>query len=639
MSTLHESPPFALLMLQEIDGGNGLTITAAQTELLDNSLDAESQFTTCVTTRLSSATQKCYKVDFDHGEGVADLGSLLGLSSEVKKKGVGKRGLKNKGHRSALCRFKPEHITYMSKVAGSKPTFLEFELGKMFTDWKQTEKGSRNYRDVDHRAYMQSTRSCTDDIRSRLEDVITLVRDETIKGQLQSILDGKTEHFFLQIMEYSSLPEDLEEELKVCMNSCQLYYYQALRNGKEFNYLPSDGHLVRLCKKDALNPLGDHSKFQRLLSEVEIRVINDGTLLQIKIGVEGITPEDERKTFWLTDSPSLIKDKRCKTILLQSEPTPWADALSSTTITIRTSCISDEEQIVQTTAFKSKKDILRGLYCQFMDRILGLPFFPWAALRNVGGIRAEVHFTDHVAAEKYMAIQCEKHRTDLTNSPRIMLKLFEHLVWKIAEAYSHTGTRTAHSGITEWNLNEAFTVITESADEKKKKAEAEKAAAERAAVERAAAAAAAAAEEAAAEEAAAEEAVAEEAAVEEAVAEEAAGEEAAAEEAVAEEAAAEEAAAEEAAAEEAAEEKPNSDGLHSGTTTKVTEHKRSLTKSRRDVITCVKAFREMWHTDELDEMLKNASTDGEAGLAQHCKNLDAVSEWMRNTKQAAQKKV
>lgn len=603
-------------MLQEIGGANGLTITAAQTELFDNSLDAESQFTTCVTTRLSSATQKCYKVDFDHGEGVADLGSLLNLSSEVKKKSVGKRGLKNKGHRSALGRFNPAHITYVSKVAGSKPTFLEFDLGKMIAAWKQAEKGSRNYRDVDHRAYMQSTRSCTDDIRSRLEDVITLVTDETIKGQLQSILDGKTEHFFIQIMEYSSLPEDLEEELKVCMNSCQLYYYQALRNGKEFNYLPSDGHLVRLCKKDALNPLGDHSKFQRLLSEVEIRVINDGTLLQIKIGVEGITPEDERKTFWLTDSPSLIKDKRCKTILLQSEPTPWADALSSTTITIRTSCISDEEQTVQTTAFKSKKDILRGLYCQFMDRILGLPFFPWAALRNVGGIRAEVHFTDHVAAEKYMAIQCEKHRTDLTNSPRIMLKLFEHLVWKIAEAYSHTGTRTAHSGITEWNLNEAFTVITESADEKKKKAEAEKAAAERAAAERAAAAAA-------------EEAAAEEAAVEEAAAEEAAPEEAAPEEAI----------AEEAAPEVAAEEKPNSDGLHSGTTTKVTEHKRSLTKSRRDVITCVKAFREMWHTDELDEMLKNASTDGEAGLAQHYKNLEAVSEWMRNSKQAAQKKV
>ena len=632
MSTLHESPPFALLMLQEIDGGNGLTITAAQTELFDNSLDAESQFTTCVTTRLSSATQKCYKVDFDHGEGVADLGSLLSLSSEVKKKGVGKRGLKNKGHRSALCRFKPEHITYVSKVAGSKPTFLEFDLGKMIAAWKQAEKGSRNYRDVDHRTYMQSTRSFTDDIRSRLEDVITLVRDETIKGQLQSILDGKTEHFFLQIMEYSSLPEDLEEELKVCIMSCKMYYYQALLDGKEFNYVPSDGSPIRLRKEDALITLGDPTAFPRLLSEVEIREIDGRSFLQVKIGVEGVTPEDERKTFWLTT-------KKVNTQLCLTEPKEWKEGDQVTGFEIRTSCISNAAQDSQKSKMNYDIAALRGLYCQFNDRILGLPFCPWDAPRNLGGIRAEIHFTDHIAAEKYMVIQCEKHRTDLTNAPRIILRLFEHLVGRIAKAYSHTGTRTAHSGITEWNLNEAFTVITESADEKKKKAEAEKAAATAAAAERAAAERAAAAAAAAAEEAAAAAAAAEEAAAEEAAAEEAAPEEAAPEEAAPEEAIAEEAAPEEAAPEVAAEEKPNSDGLHSGTTTKVTEHKRSLTKSRRDVITCVKAFREMWHTDELDEMLKNASRDGEAGLAQHCKNIDAVSEWMRNTKQAAQKKV
>ena len=469
MTTLHESQPFSLLMHQEIKGANGLGITHAQTELFDNSFDAGSQFATCVITKQSPVTKKCYKVDFDHGEGIKDLGALFNLSNEVKKKAIGNRGLKNKGHRSALGRFNPAHITYVSKVAGSKPTFLEFDLGKMIESVDEEMKGSCNYRNVDALSYIQQTRSRTEDIKSRLEDVISLIPDEIIKGQLQSIFDGKTDHFFLQIMEYSSLPERLEDDLKECMTSCKLYYYQALLDGKEFNYLPSDGILVRLCKKDALNPLGDPTKFPRLLSTIDIREIDGGTLLQVKIGVEGVTPENEKKIFWLTDSQSIINDKRSKILLLTSERKSWAKTPSVTMMEIRTSCISKDAQQYQINKLDKLfgVDELRGLYCMYIDRILGIPIWGqssgWGSQRNMGGIRALVNFTDHVAAEKYMSIQCEKHRTNITNVNPVVSKLFDHLIANIAKFHSHYSKPESDLGVKQWNLNTEFYIITEQA--------------------------------------------------------------------------------------------------------------------------------------------------------------------------------
>ena len=204
--SISESQPFSLVFAQEANGSNGLTYTESQTEFIDNAQDAQSSFHMTILTEEHPDTNLCMKADLDFGKGIEDLPHIYGLGKKTQKKENGNRGLKNKGHLAAVGRFQPIRITYYTKCNG-KFLAMDFEVQAMLDAISKTMETDRDYRQVDHRDYMTVHKCWNDDIRKRLNQLISLVEDDSLLCQIAT---NDVDSYFLQIMEYNNDKQNRE---------------------------------------------------------------------------------------------------------------------------------------------------------------------------------------------------------------------------------------------------------------------------------------------------------------------------------------------------------------------------------------------------------------------------------------------
>lgn len=470
MTSVGGSQPVSLLISQEWNGTNGFGFIQAQTEKNDNSFDAQSPFAKTVATVRNETTKLRYTMDLNYGRGLTELPVLYNLGSAVLKKGEGSIGLKNKGHRSYVGRFAPKRITYATRVAGAKdPSFMEFNIGAMMADIKrEMTEGTRDYRKIDHTNYMLLFPCWTRNIENTFKHLSEVVKDAETLAQLEDIKADRVPQFFCTIMEFDEFPDGMEEELFDCMKAFRLFYYQALLDGKSIIYVPSEGAPVRLTKEHAISPLGP-SRCTRLSSELSFRQVEDGLICHMAL-------LGSSRSLWFTDAQSIIKNRTVKlgqTFL--EKPDAWDAATPMTTLTLAATCLSEEEQDEQKKqlgeALGSRFE-LRGLYCKFMSRITGQPIWgskgrgapsncdDWGDARNAGGIRAELTFTDHKAAESLVAIQAEKHRSTLKNMHLVLTRAINALVNPVIKRFSSVSP-CIRTGVATWNTEEMYHRIAE----------------------------------------------------------------------------------------------------------------------------------------------------------------------------------
>jgi hypothetical protein len=270
-------------------------------------------------------------------------------------------------------------------------------------------------------------------------------------------------------MEYNNDKQtEINDEFLKNYKSLNLFYYKSLENKFNIDFQPVSGEKISLTSKDAVNPLGS-SKFARILINGKIiQVDGNKTYLSCELSIEGYSGS---KKFWFVDTP-VDKIKRIR--IVEEEPV-LTNMVEHGDFELRITVISDQETITQKDSTGFGVDELRGLYCLYIDRILGMPYFSklWGAARNAGGIRAELRFNNQSFAENYLLIQSQKHRTNLDNSHRILQGLFKSTIGNIIKKYSNYTTDSS-KGITHWNLNDVYNTILELQPKKEKEKEKEK---------------------------------------------------------------------------------------------------------------------------------------------------------------------
>jgi len=495
MSVIESSQPFALTYLNQNDGANGLGVTEAITEFIDNAEDANSPCFHMATTKLAF-------IMLDLGDGVENLAQLYSLSKEVKKKPKGKRGMKNVGHLSATGRFNPDFATYITRVGNGKPSILECKWGTMRENAIKIRNSGGNMREVDHRTYMSGASCWTDDARDRVKDIISQLPGIPMKRLLEEILENSISHYTLSIFAYAAPQTGLDDELELAIQDCRWIYAEALSKGFEITYQsskmidysktvfggkkkePEIAPLILLKKEDAIQVLGNPSVFRPLAAEVEFRKHPEGTLLKVAF-------KESPYCFWITDIKGLMKHHLQKKDILEKEPSSYWNVAKTISgdgtpaiARISTTIITRAAQGEQVTALErtsiSDADKSRGIYIQYVDRILGAPYWApsgWGAQRNAGGIRCLFEFDEPAIGEEYVKILTEKNRTNCKNSHPLLKELFDIMVNKTMKFKSKVigEDEKRDVGMPVWDVQDFYEVLFEretKAEIQKKKEEA-----------------------------------------------------------------------------------------------------------------------------------------------------------------------
>ena len=454
--SVSESRPFALDFFSQVDGANGLGRDAAQSEFVDNAKDAESSFHWTAVTAVDPETNSYFMIGLDHGTGLYELPQLFGLGEQTLKKSEGKLGLKNTGHMAAIAAFKPDAVYYYSQ--GSCMSFKIKEFSQAYKA-EMSSEGSRDYRkgSLNPTKYMRFNDSPTENDTAVLTKAIASVKTPGLRGLLENIRSKLTPTYLLQIMVFSNDRNDaLAKELWDATNTFRFYYAKALQNGFQIHLEMPTGDAKHLGGENTISPLGSQA-FQRVRFECEVRRANKRILMEITMSTD---PDTEiAPQFWVSGTTSAD--------LTLQKPMSWDSGKSLGNFTIQTTCLSQAEQLEQTRQLVPYTvDNLRGVYCEFMDRILGLPFWDghnYGAAKNAGGVRAVITFEQHAVAEKLLAISSHKHKTNLKESHPVMKDFIKKIVRLVVDNYSYTGLNTAgkgqNPGVATWDVNKCYRQI------------------------------------------------------------------------------------------------------------------------------------------------------------------------------------
>ena len=474
------SSSFSLKIGQAINGGNGYGIVESETEYDDNSWDANSDIICKIATPYNEDYGQSYSIHYDLGKSTSDPRNILGIGSQIKKKIDGDIGIKIMGALSALCRYNPDKFYCFCKVAGDYPKIMEYMFGAHVKEIQRVmDSGSRDYRDVDKWCEETNVISPTQTAFGNnifdhpvIQQVYNTIQNNDIKEEFKRITSGGQDHYTILINVYNSpLPADIPEGIEKTLTLSKMLYSKQLLAGKRIMYLDPSNILDTLTSENAITPLGDATKFARVLCKIGVYELQDGVCFRVNVHTEdsrGISTDS--KQFHITDSQQLIANRSCKVKLITDEVVIPSNAINRGDMTLNNSCLSLAAQDEQTrsleTADLGTRDSLRGLYCDY-NRILGLPFWStgkntWGAVRNAGGIRSILSFTSQWVAENIVCILCEKQRTNLANAHPVLKTLFDVVINKtIIKNYSgSTPTRDTSAGVKDWNLNKLYSQMT-----------------------------------------------------------------------------------------------------------------------------------------------------------------------------------
>ena len=447
-----ESRPFALDFFSQVDGANGLGRDAAQSEFVDNAKDADSTFHWTAITSVDPETNSYFMIGLDHGDGLYELPQLFGLGEQTLKKSEGKLGLKNTGHMAAIAAFKPDAVYYYSQAS-----CMSFKIKEFSQAYKaeMSAEGGRDYRKgtLNPTKYMRFNDSPTENDSAVLTKAIASVKTPELSSMLENIRNKLTTKYLLQIMVFSNdRNAALAKELWDATNTFRFYYAKALQNGFQIHLEMPSGDAKHLDGEDTISPLGN--AFQRLQFQCEVRRVNKRILMEVTMSTIPVT--EVAPQFWVSGTTTAD--------LTLEKPMSWDSGKSLGNFTIQTTCLSQAEQLEQTRKLVPYTvDNLRGVYCEFMDRILGLPYWDghnYGAAKNAGGVRAVITFEKHAIAEKLLAISSHKHKTNLKESHPVVKDFIKKVVRLVVDNYSYTGLNTAgkgqNPGVATWDVNKCY---------------------------------------------------------------------------------------------------------------------------------------------------------------------------------------
>jgi len=443
--------PFALDFASQIDGANGMTIGEGQSEFIDNAKDAGSRFNWTAITSVHEATKTYLVINLDYGEGLKKLPQLYGLGDATLKKPEGKLGLKNTGHMAAVCTFKPDSAYYYTDTTEG-PAYMCFRF-KEYYDAIKAEMGSgRDYNSptLSPTNYITCNKSRTEDDVEILSRAIDLVKSPELKNQLTNIRSKAAPTHLLQIMVFSDDRSVLiSDQIRVATNTYRFYYPKALQAGFNIFLELTNGSSLSVTADEAISPLGSPA-FPRIMCACNIRRTGGQVMIQATMTATG---QEAAFKFWI-GSDCILRPNKVLT---------WDAATDVGTFDMHLSCISQAEQMEMSKKLGYGVDDMRGVYCEFIDRILGLPFWDghnYGATKNAGGVRALINFTKHSVAEELFAIQSHKHKTNIKGAHPVVKEFIKKLMRLVIVNYSdyrkNPAGRGQNPGVLAWDINKCY---------------------------------------------------------------------------------------------------------------------------------------------------------------------------------------
>jgi hypothetical protein len=448
-----DSRPFALDLFSQVDGANGMSIGDAQSEFVDNAKDAESPFHYTAITGVHPEAGIYMVIGLDLGHGIKKLPQLYGLGDTTVKKAEGKLGLKNTGHMAAVAAFKPVKTHYYTDTAEG-PAFMCFQLQDYYEAYKSemAPGGTRDYRkpSLNPTNYMTYNKSRTEDDTDILRAAIEMVKNPEMRSHLTNILNKAAPSHLLQIMVFKDdRLTQIADQVKAATNQFRFFYPRALANGFRIILENPDGTIMDMNGSEAISPLGS-DKFPKIEYACTVRRSqNDKVLIE---AVMTTAASEKIYTFWVIDAGFVAR-----------RPVAWDAATPVGSFQVRTTCISQAEQTEMTKVLGYGVRDMRGVYCEFIDRILGLPYWDghnYGANDNAGGIRAVITFSEHAVAEELFAIQSHKHKTNIKSAHPVVKEFIKKVMRLVIDNYSNYKMNSAgkgqNPGVTAWDIDKCY---------------------------------------------------------------------------------------------------------------------------------------------------------------------------------------
>jgi hypothetical protein len=480
MSTTHLAPSLSLSKSHERDGANGLSIAQAFSEWIDNSFDAGAL--TSHTAYIPLPGGRVALLYFDYGHGATELLPLYGIGASIRRKQGGHRGLKNYGHKAAMGRFAPDHVTHISRAAFSpRASTLIFNLGHLYAAIDKNKSSGQpvDYRRIDETIIPDVLRATqntglTEEIRDTMTELRTAIAGDPNFANAETFLNGVLGSTILtyhgMFLVYATAPDGLLEELKDAINSYRLIYNQALITGHAIELMAPAENSIRIDRTNAIDPLGSPD---RIRAEIQIRHAADATYVQFSPYILSAGASTDAESFWFKHAPGdkIFFNGRTKYLPAEnfyvSTPPDWESMTIGGDLTFACSVLSAAEDQHQkhevgSSIFKSREDMC-GVYLQLMDRYLGLPVYnatEWTPKRNAGALRIELGTDDAATAERYMGVQTRKHCATYGGMAPALQLMLNWLVERviIAKYSSYKADARADKkkgtspGVTEWSF-------------------------------------------------------------------------------------------------------------------------------------------------------------------------------------------
>jgi hypothetical protein len=451
--SVSDSRPFALDFFSQVDGANGMSIGDALSEFVDNAKDAESTFHWTIVTAIHEPSKTYMVISLDHGNGLKKLPQLYGLGDTTVKKSEGKLGLKNTGHMAAVAAFKPDIVHYYTDTEEG-PAFMCFRLKEYYDAYKaeMAAGGSRDYRKatLNPTNYMTYNKSRTEDDTDILSRAIDMVKTPEVRAALTNIRSKAACNHLLQIMVFSDdRSASISDHLKDATNQFRFYYPKALQGGFQIGLEQANGHVLRVMGDNSISPLGAGT-FPRITYKCKARrTTNDRLLIEVQMTVGD---SEKMYTFWMADAGFVTR-----------RPQTWDASKPMGDFDMQISCISQAEQVQQAQDLGYGVRDMRGVYCEFIDRILGLPYWDghnFGANDNAGGVRAVITFREHAVAEELFAIQSHKHKTNIKSAHPVVKDLIKKIMRHVIDNYSNytknTAGRGQNPGVLSWDIDKCY---------------------------------------------------------------------------------------------------------------------------------------------------------------------------------------
>lgn len=479
MSSIQSGQPFSAKYRTVRGAAGGMSYGKQKTETEDNAFDALAGYSN---TKIALVDGRIVIVSFDDGRGCYPLPRLYGLSSTMAIKSADDTaGMFLHGHTASIGFWDPDTV-YNESICEGRFDSLNFKAAEYSA---KIDEHPYDLTKADVREFMNSFPERLPSKADFIQKIIAQTRDETLKNQLQSILDMKTPNYMLQILVLRSDATNPDMFLyNFCANE-RLYYHDLLKAGKSITVELSkpfeeaigkskrmnDG-IIRADASNAIDPHADRKKFPVLESHLTIvRTSADKLMGKVVLKNQGDAYAKELYISYSADG------RRKNPVVEKKKPHGWDSASLVCHIHGSTNVISEaaaQDQLAKVckgdigSDFQSIDDF-RGVFVRWIHRIIGKPYWRLGSIDKLGygAPRNSGHLRCCIWAEgskdvisKILQIQASKHNTNLGDCDLVIHTFLQCIFGRIVKHYSNYEITNYKLGRTSnWDLDELVRYI------------------------------------------------------------------------------------------------------------------------------------------------------------------------------------